>query len=101
MPIRFAAAGSGECMAVRRVLQAKRPSAPANDGEALPDQIINMVSTLKHFGAYGLSAAHRAAQLAQQARKAGDMCEYRHWLGICAQLDGRLAKRLAAQHRRR
>jgi len=49
MSIRFAAAGSGECLSVARTLRRPRLSAPANDSDAAWPQDVLLQSALRHF----------------------------------------------------
>ena len=100
MSIRFAAAGSGECVVVARVLAYPRNAGrhAANDvaddaGAALADDTL-LVSTLRHFAMHGLGAAQEARRLAQEARRQHDQERYRHWLAVCRQLDHRMAARI-------
>jgi hypothetical protein len=98
MSIRFAAAGSGECMVVARVLTRRRVDLrnAANDVEAVISQDPLLVSTLRHFANHGLGAAREARRLAQEARRQNDPDRYRHWLAICRHLDRRMAARIEA-----
>ena len=100
MSIRFAAAGSGECMVVARILTCPRLRPAANDvGAAIAHDTL-LVSTLRHFAAHGLGAAHEARRLAQEADRQHDDDRYRHWLAVCRQLDHRMAARIEASGRR-
>lgn len=91
MPIRFAAAGSGECAVVARVLAMPRVAAPANDTEAplSADRLLH--AALRHFAQHGLSAAARARDNAAAAFFADDRLEHHHWMAICRLLDRRMA----------
>lgn len=91
MSIRFAAAGSGECAIVSRVLSRRRLTPPANDcgGGISRDKLLR--ETLRHFAAYGMQAAERARENAETAYFAGRRGEYHHWMAICRTLDRRLA----------
>jgi hypothetical protein len=105
MSIRFAAAGSGECMVVARVLarpgmaRIRLPMAD-NDVEAAICHDTLLISTLRHFATHGLGAAGEARRLAQEARQQDDRAQYRHWLGVCRHLDQRMADRIEASGRR-
>lgn len=100
MTIRFAAAGSGECVVVARVLCRPRLRAADNDVDAAicHDQIL--ISTLRHFAAHGLGAASEARRLAREARRQDDQAQYRHWLSVCRHLDRRMAEGLDNAPRR-
>jgi hypothetical protein len=97
MTIRFAAAGSGECAVVARVLTRRRLTAPANDTETGIARDSLLRSTLRHFAAYGLQAAERAREEAESAFFAGDRKGYHHWMAICRTLDRRMADRALGQ----
>ena len=91
MSIRFAAAGSGECAVVARMLRAG-PAAPAANDTDAPlgrDQLLR--AALVHFAEHGLAAAERARDNATAAFFADDRMEYHHWMGICRLLDRRMA----------
>jgi len=99
MSIRFAAAGTGECGAVARVLRRPRLRAPANDHDNLADHDSMLHSALQHFARHGLGAAERARTIALRAFFEGDRVQYNHWLGVCRKLDRQMANRLAMAHR--
>jgi len=101
MSIRFAAAGSGECMVVARVLDCPRLRPAANDVEAAICHDTLLVSTLRHFAAHGLGAAREARRLAHEARRQNDHERYRHWLAVCRHLDQRMAARIEGRRGRR
>jgi hypothetical protein len=91
MSIRFAAAGSGECAVVARMLRGA-PTAPAANDTDAPlgrDQLLR--AALLHFAEHGLAAAERAHERATAAFFADDRLEYHHWMGICRMLDRRRA----------
>ena len=98
MSIRFAAAGSGECTFVSRVLTRPRLRPAANDTEHGMSRDEVLRSALRHFAAHGLSAADRAREHAEVAFFAGKRDEYRHWLAICRTLDNRLANAFTASN---
>ncbi len=100
MSIRFAAAGSGECMVVARVLTRARLRPAANDVDAAICHDAVLVSTLRHFAVHGLGAAQEARRLAQEARRQQDQDRYRHWLAVCRHLDHGMAARLGTPGRR-
>lgn len=104
MSIRFAAAGSGQCMVVACVLQRPRLRMADNDvdhGASAPIcQDASLVHALRHFARHGLDAANEAGRLARQARRQGDTGQYQHWLGVCRHLDRRMAERIASPARR-
>lgn len=100
MSIRFAAAGTGECSAVARILRRPRLRAPANDHDNLVLQDTMLQSALQHFASHGLGAAKRAREIALRAFFEGNREQYRHWLGVCRKLDRQMASRLAMAHRR-
>ncbi|MDE2406134.1 MAG: hypothetical protein KGM17_15795 [Sphingomonadales bacterium] len=91
MSIRFAAAGSGECAIVTKVLTRPSLTRPANDTEAGLGRDALLRATLRHFAAWGLQAAERARDNAEAAYFEGRRDEYQHWLAICRTLDRRLA----------
>jgi len=101
MSIRFAAAGSGECAIVARILTRPRLVQPANDSEPGLTRDALLRETLRHFATFGLQAAERARENAEAAYFDGRRGEYQHWLAICRTLDRRLAERTSAQARRR
>ena len=95
MSIRFAAAGSGECTIVSRVLTCPHVPAAANDSDHGMTRDAVLRSALRHFASHGLGAADRAREQAEAAFFSGNREEYRHWLAICRTLDRRMA---AAMH---
>lgn len=99
MSIRFAAAGTGECGAVARVLRRPRLRAPANDHDNPVENDVLLNSALQHFARHGLSAAERARDIALRAFFDGNREQYRHWLGVCRKLDRQMASRLSVVHR--
>jgi len=96
MSIRFAAAGSGECLAVAKVLRCPQPAAPANDAEGGLVQDLLLQSALRHFAQHGLGAAQQARDIAMRAIAEGDRAQYAHWLAVCRKLDRQMATRLSA-----
>ncbi|MFA7585120.1 MAG: hypothetical protein WCY11_02840 [Novosphingobium sp.] len=52
---------------------------------------------LRHFARHGLNAARNAAELARQFANAGNVVQCRHWLGLCAAFDRRLADKVASE----
>lgn len=101
MSIRFAAAGSGEYKAVRRVLTTPALTAAANDVEAPILEDALLVSTLRHFAIHGLNAAGEALRLTLLAQQRGDHEQSHHWRAICRQLDRRMADGIGSPRRRR
>lgn len=101
MSIRFAAAGSGECVVVAKVLACPRLRAADNDVDAVICHDEILISTLRHFAAHGLGAASEARRLAREARRLNDQAQYRHWLSVCRHLDRRMADGLEGTPRRR
>lgn len=98
MSIRFAAAGSGECLAVARILT-RRPLSirdAANDVDASISDDALLVSSLRHFALHGLGAAREARRLAQEARSRQDLERFNHWLAVCRHLDRRMAASVEA-----
>jgi hypothetical protein len=91
MSVRFAAAGSGECLVVARVLCAPRLVEPANDADTGPGRDQLLRAALRHFAAHGLGAAEHARAEGERAFFAGDREAYHHWMSICRALDRRLA----------
>ena len=100
MTIRFAAAGTGECAAVAKVLCAMQPGLPANDCDAMAARNTLLRSALHHFAAHGLGAADLASRNAEAAFFAGDRAAYRHWLAVCRTLDQRMADAVAIRRQR-
>jgi hypothetical protein len=98
MSIRFAAAGSGECDAVARVLRRPRLRAAANDHDNPVDHDLMLHSAVQHFSRHGVSAAERARDHALRAFFQGNREQYRHWLGVCRKLDRQMSHRLAIVH---
>jgi hypothetical protein len=91
MSLRFAAAGSGECSVVARVLTTPPLRAAANDGEQALSRQQLLREALRHFAKHGLGAAERARRNAEVAFFAGDRAAYLHWMAIGRALDSRLA----------
>jgi hypothetical protein len=91
MSLHFAAADSGECAVVARVLKVPRLRTAANDSEPGIGRDMLLRAALRHFAAYGLSAAERARENAENAFFAGNRDEYMQWLAICRALDRRVA----------
>jgi len=95
MTIRFAAARRSDVSVLVRMLSTDMPLNSANDnGDAIGtgndgDKVLK--AALRHFAAYGLSAAERAREQAEAAFFAGDSETYRWWMAICATLDRRMA----------
>ncbi|HWU03967.1 MAG TPA: hypothetical protein VN222_14605 [Novosphingobium sp.] len=96
MSIRFAAAGTGECSAVTRVVTCVRPATPANDCDNGISRDMLLQSTLRHFARHGLGAAEHARDEAERAFFAGDRRRYQHWLAICRMLDKQVASAVIA-----
>lgn len=99
MSVHFAAARCVTRSPLARALS-KRPTGPvANDnGDGLSNPVIDQAlrDALLHFAEHGLDAANDATRKASDAAKTGSPDEYRHWLGICGTLDGKLACKVAA-----
>ena len=91
MSIRFAAAGSGECAVVARMLRAGPTAPAANDCDAPLGREQLLRAALIHFAEHGLAAAARAHDKATAAFFADDRLEYHHWMAICRTLDRRKA----------
>lgn len=96
MPVRFAAAGSGECAVVALHLSRGPLPRPANDQDRGFGRDTVLRETLRHFAAHGLQAAERAREKAESAFFSGDRNDYQHWMAICRMLDRRMAARSAA-----
>jgi len=94
MSIRFAAAGSGECAIVSRVLSRRRLTPPANDCGSGIGRDTLLRETLRHFATFGMQAAERARENAESAYFDGRRSDYHHWMAICRTLDRRLADSL-------
>lgn len=114
MTIRFAAARGGTTPAIARALCPGAPLGAVNDNPRVPragriaravplDRAQNegqsegqneaqLAAALMHFARHGLSAAARARAEAEAAHHAGDGAARTHWLGICRQLDRRMAE---------
>lgn len=107
MTIRFAAALGGTNPAIARSVCRGAPLGAMNDNHPAPrirlhaikqayepileeDEAI-LAAALMHFARHGLSAAARAQKEAEAAHAAGDKHRSAHWLGICHQLDRRMA----------
>lgn len=96
MSIRFAA--PPEAMSVRLTPMAAR----AAQGRAANDNRFDVAgepmlrASLRHFAEHGLAAAQQARARAEAALRTGDQRAYNWWLGICATLDRRMARDLAA-----
>ncbi len=90
MSIRFAAAGTGDCAAVARVLSRPRLRSPDNDCDTGLSQDLLLQSALRHFSRFGLGAAEHARNNASLAFFEGDRPTYRHWLAVCRKLDRRM-----------
>jgi hypothetical protein len=100
MSIRFAAAGSGECKAVARVLSTPALTMAANDADAPIAADALLVSTLRHFALHGLNAAAEARRLTLLAQERGDRDQSHHWRAVCRQLDRRMADAIGSPRRR-
>ena len=97
MTIRFAAATTAASThpVVRRVC-AVRLSRPANDNPSADRNDKLVYEALRHFAQHGIAAARHAKGRAEEAFFAGDREAYDWWLGICRQLDRRMARDCAA-----
>ncbi|MBX9884288.1 MAG: hypothetical protein K2X68_04875 [Novosphingobium sp.] len=69
--------------------------ASANDTEAHDEALL--AAALRLFAAHGLSAAQRACEAAEIAAAGGDSARAEWWIGVCAMLDGPLARACAAR----
>ena len=96
MSLRFAAAGSGECSVIARVLTTPPILRAANDGGRAIASNHLLREALRHFATHGLGAAERARKNAEAAFFAGDRETYLHWMAICRALDRRMAERARA-----
>ncbi|WP_247713862.1 hypothetical protein [Qipengyuania xiamenensis] len=98
MSVHFAAARCTTQSPLARAL-AKRPVAPAANDNADRNAAIDqsLRDALMHFAEHGLDAANDAARKASDAAGSGSDEEYRHWIGICGKLDGKLADQVAAR----
>lgn len=98
MSVHFAAARCTIQSPLARVL-AKRLAAPAVNDNADPKSVIDqsLRDALMHFAEHGLNAANDAARKASDAAGFGSDEEYQHWIGICGNLDGKLADQVAAR----
>jgi len=95
MSIRFAAAGSGECAVVATVLARPLLLRAANDNDDGVGRDAVLRAALRHFAAWGLQAAERARDNAEEAQRFGRPDDYRHWMAICRTLDRRMAAGVA------
>lgn len=99
MSVHFAAARCATRSPLARAFSKRPTGAAANDnGNALSNPAIDQAlrDALLHFAEHGLDAANDAARKASDAAETGSTDEYRHWLGICGTLDGKLADKVAA-----
>ena len=100
MSFHFAVARSSAHSPVARALALKALGRAANDNCDVPDQAgsqdVLLKAALRHFGQHGMGAAREARKQAEQAYFAGDRQSYEWWLGICRQLDKRLADQFEA-----
>jgi len=108
MTIRFAAARGGVCSALAQALCSQAPLGAANDNvrvaHPLPandtdlDSVLGeghlLNAALRHFAQHGLAAAAQARSKAEAARLSGDESGFEWWLGVCRQLDRRMADAL-------
>lgn len=104
MTIRFAAARGGTTPAIARALCPGAPLGAVNDNPRVARRMVRampldpaeneaqLAAALMHFARHGLSAAARARAEAEAAHHAGDGAASTHWLGICRQLDRRMAE---------
>lgn len=94
MPIHFAARANS--LAPRLTRQAARRAVrePANDNPPSSGGDALLQAALRHFAEHGLAAAHQARGHAETAFFAGDRPAYHWWLGICRQLDRRMAREM-------
>lgn len=95
MTIRFAAAINASAHPVVRQICRVRMRAAANDnpGGRKTDRLV--YEALRHFAQHGLAAARHARACAEDAHFARDRDSYDWWLGICRQLDKRMADECA------
>jgi hypothetical protein len=97
MTVRFAAARRGANSVLARHVRPLDPPLAANsDGGS---GIEPLRAALEHFGAFGLSAATRAAAAADGAHARGDLPERDRWEAILTVLDRRLADRTRGRRR--
>jgi hypothetical protein len=111
MTIRFAAAWGGTTPAIARSLCLGAPLGASNDNPPSPRRLAlhavpsapaaqldpALAAALMHFARHGLSAATQARDEALAAHASGDAEASARWLGICHQLDRRMAQ--AAERR--
>lgn len=111
MTIRFAAAWGGQTPAISRSLCLGAPLGASNDNAPSPRRLVAaaepvlaaaevdaaLAAALMHFARHGLSAATHARDEALAAHASGDTTASARWLGICRQLDRRMAR--AAERR--
>lgn len=112
MTIRFAAAMNGTMPAIAGVLCTGAPLGASNDNTARQRPPLRSVATppssaldagiaeaLMHFARHGLAAAEQARREAEAAHERGDIPARSRWLGICGQLDRRMAIAVARRLR--
>jgi hypothetical protein len=109
MTIRFAAAWGGTTPVLSRSLCLGAPLGASNDNPPSPRRLAlhavqpeaeldaGLAAALMHFARHGLSAATQARDEALAAHASGDVEASARWLGICRQLDRRMAR--AAERR--
>lgn len=95
MTIRFAAANTPATHPVVRRVCSVRLSRPANDNPVSNRNDRLVYEALRHFATHGLAAARHAKGRAEEAFFEGDREAYDWWLGICRQLDRRMARDFA------
>jgi len=101
MTIRFAAARGGNHPAIAQALCPSAPMGPANDNARIvtptPANDVSLAegqvltAALRHFAQHGMAAAEHARANAEAARRDGDQESLEWWIGICRQLDRRMA----------
>ena len=80
------------------------PTRPANDNAPDPangfDTEALLDAALRMFAAHGLSAAERACEAAEIARRCGDADSVAWWLEVCRTLDRRKAREVTRRFAR-
>ena len=96
MTIHFAAARTANASVLARALRVPAVRRAANDDPLRDDDDAALAAALRHFAAHGVAAASKAEIAARGAAAQNDTAGLAHWLGICATLDPRRARDLAA-----
>jgi hypothetical protein len=94
MTIRFAAAASVVSTHLDGSGARRGTRNAANDNRWASVIDCRLEAALRHFAHHGCGAAQDAGARARAAYLSGNGTDYRRWLDVCRQIDGRLARQL-------